>query len=164
MGKSKAQAVAKELFLKGKNQKEIAQLTDTTEKTIGVWVRKFGWKQEREARFIGRRTQEENLRKLISDLAAKAIRIESEMEMARTRGETNKFLELQNELNRVTDAASKWNKQLEAIAKENNISLVTYIQVMDQIFESVRQYSPKLYMDMLDFQEEHLTEVSLKLG
>lgn len=164
MGKTKERTTAKQLYMSGKSQKDIAKLVNVQEKTISNWVSKFGWKQEREARFIGRRTQEENLRKLISDLAEKAIRIESEMELARKRDETNKFLELQTELNRVTDAASKWNKQYEAIVKENKVSLATYIQVMEQIFEAVRKYSPKLYMEMVEFQEEHLTEISLNLG
>ena len=164
MGKTKERATAKHLYMAGKNQKDIAGLVQVQEKTISDWVKKYGWKQEREARFIGKRTQEENLRKLISDLAAKAIRVESEMEIARSRDETDKFISLQTELNRITDAASKWNKQYEAINKENKISLITYLQVMDQLFNAVREYSPKLYMEMVDFQEQHLTEVSLKLG
>lgn len=164
MGKTNERAAAKQLYMSGKSQKDIAKLVNVQEKTVSNWVTKYGWKQEREARFIGRRTQEENLRTLISDLAEKAIRIESEMELARKRDETDKFLQLQTELNRVTDAASKWNKQLEAVSKENRVSLATYIQVMEQIFEAVRIYSPKLYMEMLDFQEEHLTDISLKLG
>ena len=164
MGKSSERATAKQLYMSGKSQKGIAKLVNVQEKTVSNWVTRFGWKQEREARFIGRRTQEENLRKLISDLAEKALRIESEMELARNQNNTDKFLQLQTELNRVTDAASKWNKQFEAIAKENKVSLATYIQVMEQIFEAVRNHSPKLYMDLLDFQEEHLTDISLKLG
>jgi hypothetical protein len=164
MGKTKERATAKHLYMTGKNQKDIANLVQVQEKTISDWVHKFGWKQEREARMLGKRTQEENLRKLIGDMAGKAIRVENEMEMARQRDETDKFLTLQTELNRITDAASKWNKQLEAISKDNKISLVTYLQVMDDLFEGVRNYSPKLYIGMLEFQEKHLTDISLKLG
>ena len=164
MGKAKERATAKQLYMTGKNQKDIANLVQVQEKTVSDWVRKYGWKQEREARFIGKRTQEENLRKLIGQMAEKAIRVESEMETARQNNNTDEFLSLQTELNRITDAASKWNKQLEAISKENKVSLITYLHIMDEIFEALRNHNPKLYMDCVDFQEQHLTDISLKLG
>ena len=164
MAKTKEKALAKEMYMAGKSQKDIARIIGVQEKTVSGWVTKYGWKNEREARYLGKRSQEDNLRNLVSQMAGKAIRLESELETERINGNTDKVLILQSEITRVSDSASKWNKQLESISKENKVSLTTYLDVMDKIFEGIRQYSPKLYMDLVEFQEEHLSEISLKIG
>lgn len=164
MAKTKEKTLAKELFLQGKLQKEIADLIGVQEKTVSNWVNKFGWKNERDARLIGKRSQEAKLRELIGTLAEQSLRYANEMELAHSRNDVDAYMDLQKKANAASDAASKWNKQLEAIAKENKTSLSTYIQVMEDIFEGLRQYSPKLYMDLVEFQEQHLSDVSIKLG
>ena len=40
--------------------KQVAEMLDITPKTVGEWVRKYAWKQERQAREISVRNREEN--------------------------------------------------------------------------------------------------------
>ncbi len=50
MAKDKEKRLAKELYLQGKSQKEIAMLTGVTEKTISRWVTTGNWKTIRDAK------------------------------------------------------------------------------------------------------------------
>lgn len=55
--------------------KQVAEMLDITPKTVGEWVRKYAWKQERQAREISVRNREENRDQVLSDLATDRRRI-----------------------------------------------------------------------------------------
>ena len=55
--------------------KQVAEMLDITPKTVGEWVRKYAWKQERQAREISVRSREENRDQVLSDLATDRRRI-----------------------------------------------------------------------------------------
>jgi hypothetical protein len=50
------------------------------------------------------------------------------------------------------------------LEKENRITLSTYVDVMDQLFEAIKNYDAKIYLKLLDFQEQHLSDISIKLS
>jgi hypothetical protein len=164
MAKDNQRRVAKELFLQGKNQKEIAQLVNVQEKTIGSWVKKYGWKEERDARLNNSKSQADSLKTLIGKLSDQRIALIKKMEAAANADELDKYDDFQNKANKIADEVSKYNKALQTIDKENRISLTVYLDVMDSIFKAVQVFDTKLYMQLLDFQEQHLTDVSLKIG
>lgn len=164
MAKDNQRKVAKELFLQGKNQKEIARLVTVQEKTISNWVRKYGWKEERDARMNNSKSQADSLKTLIGKLTDQRISLIKKMETAANEDKLDVYDDLQNKANKIADEVSKYNKALITIDKENRISLTVYLDVMDQVFKAVQVFDMKLYMKLLDFQEQHLTEVSLKIG
>jgi len=162
MAKDNQRRVAKELFLQGKNQKEIARLVSVQEKTIGEWVRKFGWKEERDARLNNSKSQADSLKTLIGKLSDQRIGLIKKMDAAANDDKLDVYDDLQNKANKIADEVSKYNKALQTLDKENRISLTVYLDVMDSVFKAVQVYDTKLYMNLLDFQENHLTEISLK--
>lgn len=164
MAKDKERRLAKELFLQGKTQKEIARMAKVQEKTIGDWVKKFGWREERDARFNSSKSQTESLKSLIGKLTQKRLDLIRSMDKAEKDDDTEKYDACEAKANRIADEISKYNKTLQNLDKENRISLAVYLDVMESIFKAVQEYDSKLYMNFLDFQDEHLTEVSLKLG
>ncbi len=164
MAKDKERRLAKELFLQGKKQKEIARLARVQEKTVGEWVKKYGWREERDARFNSAKSHTESLKKLIGKLTERRLDLIRSMDKAQQENDDYKYDALQSKANTLADEVSKYNKALQSLDKENRISLAVYIDVMESIFKSVQVYDSKLYMQLLDFQDEHLTEVSLKIG
>jgi len=63
----------------------------------------------------------------------------------------------------IDDAIAKWNKRIENLHKEGKITLSIYMEVMERIFEALRLSNEPLYMQTLDFQENHLEDVAAKL-
>ena len=164
MAKDKERRLAKELFLQGKKQKEIARLARVQEKTIGEWVRKYGWREERDARFNSAKSHTESLKKLIGKLTERRLDLIRLMDKAFTEDNTEKYDALETKANKLADEVSKYNKALISLDKENRISLAVYIDVMESIFKAVQVFDTKLYMQLIDFQEQHLSEISLKIG
>ena len=53
---------------------------------------------------------------------------------------------------------------LENFDKEHTVSLSNYLHVMDEVFKDMQGSQPELYLQSLDFQEQHITKVSIQLG
>ena len=164
MAKAEARILAKELFFKFSTQKEIARICKVQEKTIGTWVVKYGWKKERDARFNSGKNQIQQIKSLIGILTEERIALIRKIEEAKIANNTENQKDLQKRANEIADEVSKYNKTLVTLDKENRISLSVYIDVMESIFSSIQRFNPKIYMELLTFQEEHLSEISLKLG
>ena len=165
MAKEHERKLAKELFVvQCKTQKEIARLTNTQEKTIGVWVKKYGWKEERDARINSSSSQIESIKTLIGKLTDKRLVLIKKMDEASSKGDTEKYDSYETKAARLADEVSKYNKTLQTLDKENKISLSVYLDVMSDIFKALQKSDMDLYMKTIDFQEEHLTTVSLKIG
>ena len=164
MAKNRERGNAKVFFLQGKTQKEIARLVSVQEKTIGEWVKKYSWKAERDARISSSKNQVQNIKNIISTMAEERLEIQQELTRAKDCENKEEIERLQKEAARVGDEVSKWNKTLENMDKENRVSLSVYLDVMDDIFKAMQQVSPKIFMQTLDFQEAHLSNISLKLG
>jgi uncharacterized protein YjcR len=164
MAKSNERRVAKELFLQGKYQNEIARLVNVQEKTIGDWVKKYGWIEERDARFNSSKTQIKALKDLIGKLTEQRLKLVREMEEATNDADNARLNDLQKKANTIADEVAKYNKALISLDKNNRISLAVYIDVMDGLFKAIQEYDSKIYLQLLDFQEQHLSDISKKIG
>ncbi|PCI11876.1 MAG: hypothetical protein COB73_00800 [Flavobacteriaceae bacterium] len=164
MAKKQERSVAKQLFIQGKTQKEIAALVSVQEKTIGEWVKKFGWKSERDARMSGQKNQIENIKAIISAMAEDRLYVHNKIKAAQGSSDLDLLIKLQREAAILDDGVSKWNKTLENLDKENRVSLSVYLDVMDDIFKALSSHDMKVFMKTISFQESHLSTISLKLG
>lgn len=164
MAKTEERRLAKELYLKGKLQKEIAAIVKVQEKTISDWAKKYGWKKERDARFNSTKTQIAQIKELISELTDRRLSIVRQMDVAKQNNDLDEKENLQKESARISAEVANYNKTLLSLDKENRITLSMYIDVMQSIFNALQKHDVNLYMKCLNFQEEHLTEVSIKLG
>lgn len=164
MAKTQERILAKELFFQFKLQNEIARIVNVQEKTIGDWIKKFGWKKERDARFNGSKNQIQQIKNLIGTLTEERISLIRKIEDSTNSNNVEETKKLQKRANEIADEVSKYNKTLLTLDKENRISLAVYLDVMESIFKGIQKHNPKLYMQLLSFQEEHLSEISLKLG
>lgn len=164
MAKNRERQLAKELYMKGKQQNEIASLVNVQEKTVGDWVKKYNWKAERDSRVNSQSSTVENYKRILSMLSQKRLDLIPEMEKAEAGRNEELMADLTRRSMQIADEVSRYNKALENLDQENRVSLSTYIGVMDDIFKALQEYDPKLFMKLLDFQEEHLSDISLKLG
>lgn len=164
MAKTQERALAKELYLKGKLQKEIAQLVGVQEKTISGWAERYGWKQQRNARINSEKSRCDNLKELIGSLVDQRLELVKELDRLKAENAPSDVIADKNrEAVSLADEVSKYNKALEQLDKEHRVSLTVYLEVMDDIFQAIQEHSSKLYLQLLDFQEDHLSTISLKL-
>lgn len=164
MAKTTEKRTAKELFLKGTSQKEIAAIVKVQEKTISHWVKVGGWREERDARFNSSKNQIKQIKGLIAQLTERRINLIKLSDKAKEDQDLETLETLQKEANRISAEVANYNKTLTNLDKENRISLGVYIDVMQTIFKALQIHNQDLYMKTLDFQDEHITETSLKLG
>lgn len=164
MAKDKERKLAKKLYMQGKTGKDIANIVNVEPKTISNWAIKYGWKAEREARVNSTTTEVTNLRTILSDITEKKIENMRDIELARKSKDQDKLDELYGVQRRIADEYSKWNKRLREIEGQDKVELATYIHVMEELFKAIQKYDPKLFMKLLDFQEQHLEDISLKFS
>ena len=149
----------------GKSQKDIADALAVSEKTVSNWANpKEGlkWKDIRDAKINSYKNRVEDIKRVISNLTERRLQITEELKNA---GSDKILIAILNrEAVGIGDEVSKWTKALEKMDKDNSISLATYIEVMEDIFKHINLKNPKLYMQTLDFQQEHLLTVAEKLG
>ena len=161
-----------------KTAKDIAGRLGRTEKTIGNWVKKFGWKKQRDAKLNSFNAQRDRINEILSEYAEQTLYYIKEIKakkeklqkaMAKNNDKAIKTYreqinEFNTELARIDDGASKWRKQLADLDKDNRVSLSVYLEVMDDVFENMRAFDKGLYNRSIEFQETHLQTISLKLG
>lgn len=155
--------VAKHMYVhQGKTAKEIAEVLSVAQKTIGEWVKKYNWREEKNSREVAPQKRRENLEKIFDDLAKDRIRLvgEIEAEEKMPQPDSDRIMELRKQIAQIDDGAAKWNKRFLSAEKESSVSPAQYIQVMDQIFEAIARYDYTLYQKLLDFQDLHLCEIS----
>jgi hypothetical protein len=129
---------------------------------VSAWIDKYGWKQEREARMNGDRNRISEIKELISLLTQKRMKLFKDAAQHTQDGNMEKAIDCNKEGSVTSDEVSRWNKTLENLDERNRISLSLYIEVMDDLFNSIHKSHPKVYRELLDFQEEHLSHISLK--
>ena len=164
MAKDKERKTAYDYYVKlGLNAKDIAAKGLATEKTIGNWINKYGWKEQRNAKTNSTRERLDRINQVTDRITKQRINLFQEIEEAKEAGDQNLAAKLQKEAVQIDDAISKWNKRVENLEKEGRISLTVYLEIMDRIFNALQVHSPELFLKTLDFQEEHLNDISLKL-
>ncbi|WP_435135731.1 terminase gpP N-terminus-related DNA-binding protein [Formosa sp. A9] len=179
MAKDKDRGIAYVWYVQqNKTAKEIAQKLKLTETTVGNWVKKYGWKEERNARENQVDKRIDNIKSVIDDITddrssarirLKELKAEQKIALANKDDDEiqlNKDMisEIKREIIGYDDAISKWNKTLENFDKENRVSLSSYLYVMEEIFKDLQTQDPKLYLQTIDFQEQHINNVSVKIG
>ena len=165
MAKERERRTAHILYVEQKKSaKEVAELVGVSEKTLSDWVTKFNWKTERNARNTSPTQRIANIENIIAGLAEERIELSRRLQDSEKAANKDEVDEIRRQISKLDDAVSKWNKTLRDINKESKIPLATYLEVMQTIFEALQHYNPKLFMQTLDFQEQHIHDVSLKLG
>lgn len=165
MAKRKEREVAKKLFVdQHMNQKDIAAQLDVTEKTVGVWVRKYNWLTIRDAKLNNSKNRSENIKKVIEELTNMTLKNIEQIKQAEVDGETDRILTLKKETTRISQEVAMYQKALEKMDKDYKISLSTYIDVMENIFEELSRWNQKVFLKTIDFQKEHLQSIADKLG
>ncbi|TWP23521.1 hypothetical protein ETU10_07295 [Apibacter muscae] len=148
----------------GKTAKETAGLSGVTEKTIGEWIKKGNWKGLRHTKANSKAERLTNIQQIIDSLAEDRIQVQRDISSELEKEEPNKTYinDLRRQAVSISDEISKWNKTLTNFDKENKISLSVYIEVMNDIFDNLKKYDPKIFASTVDFQEEHLNTISIK--
>ena len=152
MAKIREQKLAEDLYIKGKKTaKEIAQLVNVTEKTIGDWIEKFKWKDRRNALLGSAQNGLLNINNLIDTYAERLIEMESDPEAK------------QDQKTKLVDAIAKLNKTKDGFEKEHRIPYNTYINVMDLIMSDMLvKVKPAHHLAIMEFFENHTNELALK--
>jgi len=169
MAKDSERKTARILYVEqGRTAKEIAELVNVSEKTISGangWVNKYGWKSARTARITGHDNRISNLRQIIDDFVTDRLSLNAELkDLIKSGGDKDRIAEIRVEIAHTDNSVANWNKTLENADKNSNVSLGTYLHVMDKVFNSLRTFDIKLYMKTVTFQEQHINEKSIELG
>lgn len=164
MAKDKERKIAQDYYVtQGLNAKQIAEKGLATEKTVGHWINKYGWKKLRDAKQNSTENRLDRINQVTDNLADQRLRLFQEIEEAKGSGDQKLAESLQKEAVQIDDAIAKWNKRAENVDKENRISLAVYIEVMEDIFNHLQLHNAELFLKTIEFQEEHLNNISLKL-
>lgn len=168
MAKEREKKLAFEYYVnQKKTAKDTALQVGVAEKTVGDWIKKGNWKKLQQARVNSKVEQLDNIREVISILTNDRIAIQKEIDQINETilpldQKKNSIMELRKQAASVSDEISKWNKTLENIDKENRISISIYLEVMEDIFNNLKENEPSLYTQTLNFQESHIQHISTK--
>lgn len=155
---------ARSLYIEqGKTAKEIAELLGVTEKTVGKWIAEGNWKKERDARMASPANRIENIQNIIGNLSEERLELDRKVKYAEEQSDTDEVNRLYKRISAIDDSVSKWNKTLETIDKDSKVSLSTYLYVMDMIFKSLNSFDPKLFLQTINFQEQHVNDIAERL-
>jgi transposase-like protein len=164
MAKDQERKLAAVMYIEqGKTAKEIAAKLSLSENTLGKWVADGNWKERRTAKITAGDSLIRSYRTLLQTLVDKRQLLEKEP--AKRPGEDDeqrleRAAERDRDKVRLSDEISKINKALDNAEKENKIPLSTYIKVMESIFDSMQKDCPKIYLQLLDFQESHINNIA----
>ncbi|MEN5434101.1 hypothetical protein ABE545_10700 [Sphingobacterium faecium] len=161
MAKKKEQSLAEKYFIEFfKTQKEISEILEVTEKTVSEWVRKGNWKALRDARINNSGTRAENIKKVIADLTESTLEIRTQIREAEAKGDKALALDLKKESTRLAQEVGMYQKALEKMEKDYKISLSTYLEIMESIFQNMNEFDQELYLKTLVFQKYHLQKIA----
>lgn len=126
--------------------KEISERLGVTEKTVGDWVEKYGWKALKTAKQSSAKALINSLNNLLEILVDKRIAIEKGEE----KGDAKSTI----------DDISKINKTIETLNKKGKPSLSTYIHCVERFMNALHAKNPELFFKTLEFQKEHIQIVA----
>lgn len=150
----------------GLGNKEIARKLGVSEKSVSAWINDNDglWKKKRLADSISTDKRNENINEIINKLAQQKLDLLDKIDRALEEQDDEQVAELRKQASSLDNSVAQWRKQREDMNKTNRIDLSIYIEVMDKIFDAMQVDAPELYFRSLDFQEQHLYNVSKIYG
>lgn len=165
MAKEKEKRIAFDYYTnQGFTAKAISEIVNVNEKTIGDWVEKGNWKSVRDANVNSSKNQAQKIKEFISELTDQQLEINIDIKGAKAVGDKNLVSELRKQSSALSQEVAIQTKALERLDNDNRISLGTYLEVMTNIFKNLEHYDKAIYLKTLDFQDSHLSTISIKLG
>lgn len=163
---ARLKAKAKDLYMQGVRQKEIADKLKVSAVTVSKWCRDGGWKPGREAMLTGDSSRLETIQEMIDILIRQRLDLTKEIEEAETAGDKDLKMELLKRGKALTDEMSQLRKEKEETVSrgKKRITLGIYLDVADDIFKRLQRESPDMYRSLLDFQEHLVADISKDLG
>lgn len=152
------------VVIQGKSQKEVAELLGVSEQSMSDWSKEGKWREERQMRQLSHKTDSDNTRQILRLLSAKRLQLEFDIQDAVKVGDEATELELRKQARALSDEIAKHNKTFISLDKENKITLGVYIDVMDDIFNSMRLLDEELFNNTIEFQSIHIRKKTAELG
>lgn len=152
------------VVIQGHTQKEAAELLGISAVSMSEWAREGNWRQLRKGRQSSASTSAENLKQIISLLAERRLVIESQITEAIRDDDKELELELRKQATALSDEMSKHNKTLITTQKESRVTLGVYIDVMDDIFSTMRSDNEALWEQTIEFQQTLIRKKTNELG
>jgi transposase len=165
MAKEKEKRIAFDYYTnQGFTAKAISEIVNVSEKTIGDWVEKGNWKSVRDANMNSSQNRASKIKELISELTEQQLEINIEVKAAKADGDKERVIALRQQSASISQEVAIQTKALERMDSDNKISLGVYLEVMTDVFKNLEHYDKTIYLKTLDFQESHLSTISIKLG
>ena len=149
MAKPQQRKLARVLFVEqGLNRKAIAERLKVREKTVGDWVKEGNWEALRTTRVTSKDSAIANLQQLISVLTQQRLDMQADQQADAA------------EKARLTDEISKHSKALSELREEGEVTLSARVVVMQWVFTELEKRHPKLFAQLLEFQEDLLEQAA----
>ena len=142
------------VVVQGYGQYQVAEMLKVTPVTVSNWANngtEGRWLDLRKTRMQCASTDTDNIRKLIRVMSEQRLQIEETILGVQKNGDLKEEIRLRGEASRLSDEMSKMNKTLITLDK-SNYTLGTFIDVMDDIFNSLRQFDEELWEKTIEFQ------------
>lgn len=181
MAKDQEKKLAKESYINhNKSEEEVAHKYNVSLRTVQRWIKEGNWKKLRDSKANGPIQRIERTQLVVDSLTDKRLQIiederswnellqeiqfDTDDEAKERKKEIKETIAtLRTQASGIDDAISKWNKRIENLNNEGKITLSIYMEIMERIFEAMRLSNEPLYMQTLDFQENHLEDVASRL-
>jgi predicted transcriptional regulator len=154
------------VVVQGMDQKEVALLLKITEATLSKWANggeEGKWKDLREARQQCLSSDSDNVKKLLRVMSQQRLELEEQILDAQKVGDTKEEVRLRKEARALSDEMSKQNKTLLTLDK-SKYTLGVFIDVMDEIFNALRQHDEELWEKTIEFQSTIIRRKTNELG
>ena len=165
MAKEKEKRIAFDYYTnQGFTAKAISDIIDVSEKTLGDWIEKGKWKAVRDSNMNSSTNRAAKIKELVSELTEQQLEINIEIKAAKAIGDKEQVIALRQQSASISQEVAIQTKALERMDTDNRISLGVYLEVMADIFKNLEHFDKDVYLKTLDFQENHLSTISIKLG
>lgn len=151
------------VVVQGLDQKEVAKILDISEPTLSKWAKGGRWREEREARQYCSSVDADNTKRLLSLLAKQRLYLETLIQDAVAGDNAEEEARLRKQASALSDEMSKINKTLISLGGKN-YTLGVFIDIMDEIFNSLRVHDEKLWEKTIDFQSLLIRKKTNELG
>lgn len=152
MAKDNEKQIAQTLYIdQCLTAKEIAAKINVSEKTVGKWVELGNWKQLR----LSKQTTPDVLLSKYNELMTSLLDTRLKMEKNQERGTKG--------YNNIIDEMSKVSAMMDSLHKDGRPSLRIHILVIERFMAALQQRDTKLFMGLIEFQKEYLTQLAEEL-